>query len=259
MCCHSLNPAEFSLERMENNYVRGTINPLSILSLERLEKLAELCDEIYHLFASIVIPYVNLSIKDMLFEIHHGIHHIEHLLHAFCFIGDIKRLIYCIRSGDFVEYVDEKRTKINYLRLAARVCYGVSHFFATANFLSEFNIVCFGGFRRVFKCASLIAALAHALLAVSVFCYRKDWYVSNSTQSIYQHPYSQLAMHVSGFLFEVFPWVGTIQIFLPYAFVIKKINALVGIIHAWLVINQGQVIEAWSRHRHTHCNNKDCH
>lgn len=273
MCCpEPINPVNFSLLEVQETsppkegekviyHVKGMINPTSTLSIGVLEKLAELCDEIYHLFASWVIPYSNAPIKKMLFEIHHGLHHIEHVLHAVCFIEDIRRVVYCIKNADFVEYVDDKRTQINYLRLAARICHGTAHFFGTLNFLSELNIVYVGEFQRVFKCASLIAALAHALLATSVLCYHKKWSIKHRDQSIHQHPsLSQMGIHVSGFFFEVLPWVETLEIFVPYAGVIKKITALAGIIHAWFIINQGQIIEAkGSVSHHHHCHSHKDH
>lgn len=193
--------------------------------LEIAEKIAEIVDETFHFFGSFIKPYASVEIYDYLKGLHDGAHHLEHGLHAFCFIGDVVRII----KGN---YVEKNHGHIDYVRTASRVMHTVSNFFATSRFLSELKVISLGRFNAYLKYTNLISAIGFTLWTASLLWKR---FVSRQ----HDHNFSSnLAIHGAGGLFEGLNFVK--QLDMPnetYRYV-SKTAAFFGIIHAWTLVSR---------------------
>ena len=107
-------------------HLRGTIDhsPNSLADrlllifqrLELFEKIAEIADESFHLFGSLLQSIASAAIYQTCRNLHHAAHDIEHVLHSFCFLGDLSRIF----TGRYLEYSEDKKNhelKLNVLRL----------------------------------------------------------------------------------------------------------------------------------------------
>jgi hypothetical protein len=203
---------------------------------ESLEKTAEFIDEFYHLFHETITPYLSFRVAQTWRKLHDAAHHIEYLLHAFCFFGDLNRVL----SRDFYK-------TINYVQLAARICYAVGHFFATASFLSDM------GYRssllgKYFGYASLFLATGYTLSLISLIWLHDKHHIHSTASHGHRHRHSHpldlytLGIYTGGLLFEILPWVKKIKWLKDYSFAIEKVRAAAGVVHAWCAINQQQRI-----------------
>ncbi len=201
--------------------------------LELLEKIAEIVDESFHLLGSVFHSYTSLTVYQTLHNLHHNAHDIEHFLHSFCFLGDLFRVTSALLGyGNFFEYKDSEHKQLDYLRSAARVCHTVSHFFATASFISEIKLIRFGLLeQRVFKYAALVSSLGYALWTASLLWNRHQGQLNKQFKS-------DLTIHFCGFIFEALPLTKTLKAFISHSFLINKITALAGIIHAWSMVKR---------------------
>jgi hypothetical protein len=194
--------------------------------LELLEKIAEIADESFHAFG-FVLHRSSVVIYHTLRNLHHGAHDIEHVLHSFCFIGDLSRLL----VGRFFEYRDKERTQLDYCRSVSRVCHAVAHFFATIEFLHEHQLFSLERLEKACKYASIFSALGYALWTISIIWQRCQG-VENENFA------ADIGIHLGGFSFEAIPLTKGIGFFAPYAFQLNKAAAIAGIIHAWFVVQR---------------------
>ncbi len=217
-------------------YVRGVIDhtPLTFADritlffqrLELMEKIAEIADESFHLLESFLQKYTTVQVYQTLRNLHHGAHDIEHVLHAFCVLGDVHRLI----TGKFFVYKDEGWTKIDYLLvISARISHFFSHLMATGALLADHKLCRFGRFERFFKYFQTLNALGYALMTICLVWRR---YQGRKNE----HFYSDFAIHFGGFLFEGLPLTKTVGKLSSYASKINKIVAISGIIHAFFIV-----------------------
>jgi hypothetical protein len=195
--------------------------------LELLEKMAEIADECFHLFNSVLRRYTNPIVYQTLCNLHHGSHDIEHLLHSFCFLGDVTRLI----TDKFFEYRDHKRTQLNYLRTLSRICHATAHLFATAEYLHELKLCSLDKFERFFKYTALISTLGYALWTISLIWQRYQ-------EEINEQFASDVCIHLGGCVFEGIHLVDTIDAFSSYSTILNKVGAVAGIVHAWCVVQR---------------------
>lgn len=195
--------------------------------LELIEKIAEIADESFHLFGKILQRFTSVLVYQTLRNLHHASHDIEHVLHSFCFLGDLSRLI----TGKFFEYHDKERLQPDYLRSTAAVCHAMSHMLSTATFLSEHKLAQFGRFEKMFKYAAAFNALGYAIWTASLIWRRHQGIVKDQFAS-------DLCIHFGGCLFEALPLTQSISTFTPHASGINKMAAIAGIIHAWSVVQR---------------------
>lgn len=217
-------------------YVKGIVDrrPSDLLGrlllycnhMERLEKIAEIVDEFFHLFQNALEKHCSFKIYEYLEDLHHAAHHIEHTLHSFCFIGDILRII----SGNFLIYQNNHRKKIDLLRSMARICHATAHFFATTNFLFELDIINLSKLRRGVKFIPVFGSVGYGIVIISLI-----WECcKNKSNSQFK---SDLTVHLSGLVFDAIPIIKGLKC-LPLNPLINKLSALSGIVHAWAVINR---------------------
>lgn len=226
--------------------------------LELAEKIAEVVDEGYHLFGSFIKLYASTDVLDYIKGLHHAAHHIEHGLHAFCFIGDVVRVF----SGKFIE---RDHDQVDYVRTAARVAHTISHFLATANFLSDLKVCKLGRLEPYVKYGNLISSVAYGIWTLTILW--KHFRSSTSDKQIS----SDLSIHGGGCLFEALNYVKTLDGFASSN--LSKAAAIAGIIHAWSVAarlmpdeseirirlhNNNGNIQYVDRHHHHH-HSGECH
>ncbi len=229
-----------ALERKKHNniyYVRGIYNrtPETLADrahrffqrLELIEKIAEIADELFHLFGPSLQRCTTVLVYQKLRNLHHAAHDIEHVLHTCCFLGDLTRLA----TGKFFEYEDEERTKLDYVRSAARVFHATSHLLATASLLCELKLYQAIYLEKLFKYTSAFSALGYGIWTISLV-WRQ--YQNNSNDYFA----SDLGIHLAGCVFEAIPLAKTTAILAPYAYIINKIAAVAGIIHASCVVSR---------------------
>jgi hypothetical protein len=195
--------------------------------VELLEKIAEIADESFHLFGTLLQKYTTVTVYQTLRNLHHAAHDIEHLLHTFCFLGDLSRLM----TGKFFQYQDIERKQLNYLRSAARVCHAVSHFLASAAFFSELKLCQVGRLEKAFKYASVFSTLGYALWTISLILQR----YKGENKELFA---SDLGIHLAGCLFEAIPLTKTMSSLAAHAPLINKVAAIAGVIHAWCVVQR---------------------
>lgn len=195
--------------------------------IELIEKIAEIGDELFHLLGTVFQRYTSVLVYQTLRNLHHAAHDVEHVLHTFCFLGDLTRLM----TNQFFEYHDEERTQFDYVRSAARVCHITGHFLATASFLSELQLYQFKVLEKYFKYAPAFTALGYAIWTLSLIWRRHQ-------EEADDHFSSDLGIHLAGCLFEAIPLTKSISTLAPYAHVINKVTAIAGIIHAWCVVQR---------------------
>lgn len=183
--------------------------------LELLEKIAEIVGESLELFRTALQKMPDL---------HHAAHEIEHVLHPFCFLGDLSHLI----SGRFLVY-DKK--KLDYLRSVARVSHAFSHFLATSVFLCEPQLFRLGLLEKAIKYASIFSALGYGMWTISLVWQRYQ-------QKVDKHFASNLGIHLGGCLFQTIPHLKIISVFASYSHLIDKAASLAGIIHAWCFVER---------------------
>jgi hypothetical protein len=195
--------------------------------VELIEKIAEIADESFHLLGTVLQRFTSILVYQTLNNVHHASHDIEHILHSFCFLGDLSSLI----AGKFFVYDDEKQKQFDYLRSAARVCHTMSHFLAFTTFLSEHKLGRFGVLEKLFKYAPVFNALGYALWTTTLIWRR---YQGKSNDQFF----SDLGIHMGGCLFETLPLTKSINTMAPYGHIINKMAAVAGIIHAWFVVQR---------------------
>lgn len=192
--------------------------------LELLEKIAETCDECFHLFSTPIQRLTNLQTFDFIEGIHHASHTLEHVFHACCILGDINRII----SGTFLEYRDVQQRKLDYLRSASRVCHAIAHLFATGALLTELRICSFGKFGKLFAYAQVLSALGYALWTICIVWERHQGVASN-------HFASDMGIYFGGTLFEGLGAFQSVSVISTGAKAVGVVRSLAGIIHAFLI------------------------
>lgn len=189
--------------------------------MDLIEKIAEIADESFHLFKKVLENHASVEIYNKLRNLHHAAHEIEHMLHAFCFLGDITRIL----SGKFLEYRDREHTNVDYLRTAARICHAVAHFCASLQFLSDLNLFKSSRFDQAMKFVPLISATGYALWTATLL-----WRRYQGEEN--KHFKSDIGIYLGGFLFEAIPLTKEIAALASYTAGINKLSAIAGIIHA---------------------------
>ncbi len=193
--------------------------------LELIEKIAEIADEVFHLFGSLLQRTTSVLVYQSLCNLHHAAHDIEHHLHSFCFLGDLV----CFITGRF--FKDGAGTPLDGLRSCSRVSHAVGHFFSTAILLSEHQLYSFGRLEKVFKYASAFNALGYGMWTISLIWHR---YQGKANAQFH----SDLGIHLAGGLFEAIPFTKTVSSLAPYASLINKATAIAGMIHAWCTVQR---------------------
>lgn len=200
--------------------------------LELLEKIAEIADESFHLFGSLLKEFSSAVIFQTFRNLHHAAHDIEHFLHSICFLGDISR----IATGNFFEYVENKEThkkEISYLLTAARVAHTVSHFFATLKFLADHHLIRAERFGRVFTFMPYLSAAGYGIWTISLIARRV---MDQATVGERNQFVSDLGIHLGGFFFQAVPLINNFSLISnEYHSIINKIASFAGIITAWCV------------------------
>jgi hypothetical protein len=206
-------------------------------NLELLEKIAEVGDESFHLFGTVLQSYTAPGVYQIFRDLHQAAHTFEHVAHAFCFVGDLVRLFFAFLEGG--QKPQESQSveqchghghghgpiRIERLRSAARVCHLISHGLMTADFLTEHRLCSFGSAQRVFKYAPLFSAVGYGLWTISLV-YQKSHRANQLSDQI---------IHGSGFFFEASSLIEEIKCLSPYMGLISKLRAAAGIVHAWQV------------------------
>jgi hypothetical protein len=195
--------------------------------LELIEKIAEIADESFHLFGTLLQRYTGVLVYQTLRNLHHAAHDVEHVLHTFCFLGDVARLM----TGKFFEYHDKELKQFDYTRSAARVCHAISHFLATAAFLSELKLYQLSCLDKAFKYTTASSALGYAIWTISLIWRRHQGKTDEQFSS-------DLGIHLAGCLFTAIPLTKTLAVLAPYAYIINRLTAIAGMIHAWCVVQR---------------------
>ena len=243
MCCliHQ-NPGKLDIQPIdykteENKYivkVKGVIDRTPTTEkvilrcfqrIELVEKIAEIADESFHLFGSLLQNYTPIMIYQTCCNLHHAAHNIEHLLHSFCSFGDLTVLL----SGKFSK--NEKGEDLHYLLLIARTFHAFSHFLATACFIKDHKLLPLGQIEKILNYRFLFSATGYAITTLFLISHRNE-------KEIKKHLYSDLAIHLGGFLFQALPLTESISSLAPYSASIKSLAAFAGIIHAWSSVNR---------------------
>jgi hypothetical protein len=193
-------------------------------NIELVEKIAEIVDESFHLFSSLLQHFTDSIVYQTVRDLHHAAHHIEHILHPFCFFGDIVRLL----TGKFFENRNEEHRRLNLLRNVARVCHAVAHFFANVEFLHKLKLCRVGQLDQAFKYAPLLSAAGYALWTISLIWER---YLGIKDENFA----SDMSLHFGGFLFKAIPFTEHFDLFTPYTNLMHRASSLAGIVHAWFV------------------------
>lgn len=194
--------------------------------VELLEKIAEIADETFHLFNTIFQRYTNLMVYQTLRNLHHGAHDIEHVLHSFCFLGDIARLF----SGTF--FKDQEGNQLDYLRSLSRICHAVAHCFATAEFLTKLKLLPSSQFEKIFKYATLLSTLGYALWTTSLIWERHQGKINKQFAE-------DMCIHFGGCIFEAVHVIEGMDVLSPSLdYAVGKVGSLAGIIHAWCVVSR---------------------
>jgi hypothetical protein len=198
-------------------------------NLEVIEKIAEFTEQFFHFIEIPLKRFASLPLYEALHKLHHNAHEIEHFLHAACFLGDIL----CILTCNYLQYEDPGKTRLDYTRTAARLSHTTAHFFATAAYLSKYNICHFGCLEKVLKFGSLLTAVGYALGTSAIFW---DKYHHGKENPQF---YSDLGIHLGGFAFEALPIVQSLSCFNgTVAKTLEISTAIVGMIHSWFVIDR---------------------
>lgn len=195
--------------------------------LELVEKIAEIADESFHLFGSALQRVSSVAAYQAFRNLHNGAHDIEHLLHAVCFLGDISRLL----TGRFLEYRDAERTKLDFLRSIARVSHAAAHFLASLQFLVDHSLIGANRFQRILPYMPLFSAAGYGIWTATLIWRRHQGEVNERFAS-------DLGIQLGGFLFAAVPLAKHASSLEPYTFVINKISAFAGIVHAWCVVDR---------------------
>jgi hypothetical protein len=194
--------------------------------IELLEKIMEIGDESFHLLNTVFQRYTNLMVYQTLRNLHHGAHDIEHVLHSFCFLGDVARLF----SGKFFQ--DQQGKRLDYLRCLSRICHAVAHCFATAQFLSELKLLPLNQFEKTLKSANLLSALGYAMWTASLVWER---YQGKANEQFAE----DMGIHLGGCVFEAVHVIEEIEGLSPSLdYTLSKVGSLAGIIHAWCVVHR---------------------
>lgn len=204
------------------------------LRLELLEKIAEIADECFHAFGFIFQRYTSAIVYQMLHNLHNGAHDIEHVLHSFCFLGDLARLL----TGKFFEYQDEEHTQLAYWRSTSRVCHAVAHCFATAEFLHELKLLSLDRFEKTFKYASLFSALGYILWTISLIWQRSREIEIDLPNKKNDNFVADMIIHGGGFLFEAIHLTKAMNFLTPYSSHLSQAAAIAGMIHACFVVQR---------------------
>lgn len=194
--------------------------------IEALEKIAEIVDESFHLFQPIFQRHTNPMVYQTLHDLHHSAHCIEHILHSFCFLGDLVK----ISSGKF--FKDQEGNSLSYLRCASRICHVTAHCFATVEFLNHLKLTSLNQFEKNFKYKHLMSTVGFALWTVSLFWQRYQGEVNDQFDD-------DMNIHLGGCLFEASHFLDEMEILSPtLGFIVGKVGALAGVIHAWSVVQR---------------------
>jgi hypothetical protein len=230
-------------------------------NLELVEKAAEFSEQFFHLIQIPLKTYASRPIYEALHKLHHNAHEIEHFLHAACFLGDIL----CMLTCNYLQYQDADKTQLDYIRTGARVAHTTAHFFATAAYLSEYNICHFGYLERFLKFGSVLTVVGYALGTSAILW---DRYRKNQQNDQF---YSDLGIHLGGFVFEGLSIVKASKClssstkFLAF---LEVSTAIVGMIHSWYVIERlnpqrqhvrGTVSGIIRQNGHSHTHSHTCH
>lgn len=202
--------------------------------IELFEKIAEIVDESFHLLNSwkpilqqpIILSCTNPMVYQTLHELHHSAHCIEHVLHSFCFLGDVVR----ISRGIFFQ--DQQGNHLNLLRSASRICHATAHCFATIDFLNHLKLTSFNQFGNVFKYTHLISTAGFALWTISLLWEYHQGQVDDQFND-------DMHIHLGGCLFEASHFLEEMEISSPtLGLIVGKVGALAGIIHAYSIIKR---------------------
>ncbi len=195
--------------------------------LELIEKICEVVDETFHCFDDLLFyRFTSDALYDTLASLHHNAHEIEHLLHSFCFLGDLNRFF----NGTF--FKDQDGARLNTLCSAARVIHATSHLLASLQLLEKLKIYQNPNLSKVVKYASLINAIAYAIWGTSLIL---EKYKGKKNE----HFYEDISIHLGGCLFEATKFIGKMNGLSPLLeMTLFKISSLAGLIHAWSVVQK---------------------
>ena len=248
-CC--LGPSDAPLQLFDikinqlNSKVTGKVNrkstswkeyfAIKFQNLEFIEKHFEIIDESFHLIdksfdqlGGVFRECQNSPAYQFFSEAHHSAHFFEHFLHAGCFFGDLTRLYF----GNFFQ--DQNNKKLTYLQSLSRISHATAHFFATADFLHDWNFCSLDRFSHIFQFTHVLSASSYALGAISLVwerCHSKknDYFVED------------MCINITGCVFETSLALNNVKFIYPgLNFALSTTGSLAGIIHALLIVKRLQ-------------------
>jgi hypothetical protein len=193
--------------------------------LELIEKVAEIGDESFHLLGSFLQRHTNSAVYQTLRNLHHGAHDIEHVIHAFCFLGDAVRFF----SKKF--FLDREGKPLGYLGSLSRVCHAVAHFFETTNYLQELKLLPpLGGFQRIFKYGALFSTIGYSCWTIHLIWQHYRQRVANNQFA------SDMSIHVGGCIFESIRLTEVMDHLGSHAFLLNQVASLAKVVQAWFIV-----------------------
>jgi len=211
--------------KIQHTYHLGYKIQLTFQRIELLEKIAEVSDEIFHLLNKVFRQLCSHPIYNLLSDIHHAAHQLEHLFHSFCFIGDV------CRFSNWVYACHQKKrlTKLTLIFAAIRTCHAVSHLIASLSFLQDLELIKSQKLTKIRAYQHLLSASGYGIQTVQLI-----WQRMHGQHS--KHFKSDLCIHAGGFIYESLLFAKqfkNISQRFPY---LNQVIALAGIVHAMSVI-----------------------
>jgi len=122
-------------------------------SVIKAEKVAQVANELYHLFEGLLRTHAATGFFRYVNGIHEGAHNLQELLHSITFLSDVCAIL----SGRFVAY--HKNRKIDYLLTTSRVLHFVSHCLAPIFLFMDYTPL------RKIRSGLIIAGSAGAIIS----------------------------------------------------------------------------------------------
>jgi hypothetical protein len=229
VCCATVNVQSGALNRDSHGVFVDTTAKTwkdsfsrGFTQMEITEKGLEIIDESFHLLSDLIKAYSTLEFYEFSKSIHDAAHTLEHVMHNFCFFGNLHSIVF---AKDFISR-DEKK-EIRWMVTAGKVCLVVSHALCTLTMLKDTNLVDFGQFTPILKYRNLFSFVAYTLPTISLI----QNYKKNSKKDI--------TMYLSGSLFTGLPLINSVKCLESclggVSPLLSKATAVAGIVHAILV------------------------
>lgn len=220
MCC----PKNTFAPVYNANEQRIEIGPKNVLEyglqaaqrMELAEKVAELADELFHLFREPLRAIVSSDTYAYFDTIHEGAHAFEHLLHSFCFLNDFVH----IANGSF--------SKGNAAALIAKICHLASHILAPLQLLNDLNIIDLGsGVSPLQVIASSLSCVGYGISTINLLWQR-------FMEEHHHTTWVEITVQASGCCYHLFVVIQTVAP--PAAVILAPLQAIAGVVHAAVAI-----------------------